>query len=77
MFLDGIKNCSSNKFFCPNCREEYEGQFPVCRLTEYLKDESIQKEHKVPGKYSSPRPLQEPIGLTNICGKLSISCRKG
>ena len=78
VLLDGIKKQSKEeKFTCPNCREEYVGPFPVCRLTEYLKDESIQKEHKVTGKYSSPGLLQESIGLTNICGEKSISGRKG
>ena len=45
--LDGIKKRSAeDKFTCPNCREENSGAFPVCRLTEYLKGESIQGDDK-------------------------------
>ena len=47
VLLDGIKKRSAeDKFTCPNCREENFGTFPVCRLTEYLKGESIQGDDK-------------------------------
>ena len=44
VLLDVIKKQSKEeKFTCPNCREEFLGIIPVCRLTEYLRAQSIQK----------------------------------
>lgn len=45
-----IKQRLGDKFVCPECRAEYSGDFPVCRLTENLRNES----HKA---HISGRPL--------------------
>ena len=50
VLLDVIKKQSKEeKFTCPNCREEFLGIISVCRLTEYLRAQSIQSEDQKAG----------------------------